>query len=188
MPSDRDLSDRNALFLIKTLSALGRADAVADWEEWYSRWRRYTRPHARGESYRAQVLVALGDYDRAVARLHSVSDPHERARAQEEVAVALADAGAFGYAERLARAIGVPTAAARALVHVAGATKDPGQARRLTEDALQTGGWVAALPALLKIAPEVVPLVVEAAQNMLESCLADGRKTTAARTSAPSST
>ncbi|WP_159058832.1 tetratricopeptide repeat protein [Streptomyces caeruleatus] len=181
-------NDANDIFLLKTLSAVGRRDAVMELTVRSRVMARYRsrRPQNQKVNHEAQLMVALGDFDAAVAHTELLSDPHERARIQEEITTALADAGTLDRAEHLAQSIGVPSSAARACVHVALVTTDAGQARRMTTVALRAGGWAPALPGLLKLAPEAVPLVVETAEAMRAACLPGHQVATAARTSAPS--
>ncbi|MFD3499323.1 hypothetical protein [Streptomyces sp. NPDC058678] len=136
----------------------------------------------------AGVMVALGRYDEAVVRVERLLQDldEQTTRAVTEVVSALADAGALGQAERLTRLLVAPASAAQAYTSVAAAATDPAQARRLTALALQAGGWVPALPALLRHAPETVPLVIDAAHEMKSACRHRPEPPTAARTSAQS--
>lgn len=138
----------------------------------------------------AETLVAVGRHEDAVDRVERLLpdvDEHS-ARAVVRLVRSLAEAGALDPAERLTRILMAPAHAAPAHAAVATATTDPARARRSTALALRTGGWVPALPALLRHAPETVPLVIEAANEMKSACRRHLEPPTAARTSAPSST
>jgi thioredoxin-like negative regulator of GroEL len=133
----------------------------------------------------AEALTALGHHKRALETLRTIEDPYDRARGMLALVDVLAESGECAHAEALA-GVSVPAAVSRAWARIAAATTDGEQARRLTALALQGGEWVSALPALLKQTPDVVPLVVEAADAMKSACGQHAGAPTAARTSAPS--
>ncbi|MCD7443856.1 hypothetical protein K4B79_37325 [Streptomyces lincolnensis] len=138
----------------------------------------------------AETLVAVGRHEDAVDRVERLLpdvDEHS-ARGVVRLVRSLAEAGALDPAERLIRLLVAPAHAARAHAAVAGATADPVRARRSIAHALRTGGWAPALPALLRHAPETVPLVIEAANEIRSACRRHIGPPTEARTSAPSST
>jgi tetratricopeptide (TPR) repeat protein len=133
----------------------------------------------------AEALTALGHHKRALETLRTIEDPYDRARGMLALVDVLVESGECAHAEALA-GVSVPAAVSRAWARIAAATTDGEQARRLTALALQGGEWVSALPALLKQTPDVVPLVVEAADAMKSACGQHAGAPTAARTSAPS--
>lgn len=69
------------------------------------------------------------------------------------MAAAAAWAGAYDYAERIARSITSPDEQARALVGMAGSVAEPGRARSCIAGALAAGRWTIALKALARIDP-----------------------------------
>ncbi|MFF7164768.1 hypothetical protein ACFZBP_25980 [Streptomyces sp. NPDC008086] len=174
---------------VETLDAAGdRAAAEALFEE--------TRPsRAEPNGYLAEwertavaeTLCVLGRVEEAVEELNCLTDQYERAQGLAALVGVLVESGQFVRAEDVARTISAPGPATDACVRIAAATTDAEQARRLTALALQSGGWVPALPALLKHTPETVPLVVEAASAMKAECRHRHELPTAARTSSPSS-
>ena len=171
--------------LVKTLAAVGdrvAAEALFDEMRLSDGYvdRQKTIPVAK-------ALCVLGRLDEAVEELNSLEDRYERAEGLSALVQVLVQAQEFARAEEMARTISAPGPATQAFVSVAIATADIEQARRLTALALQSGGWVPALPALLKHTPEAVPLVVEAAGAMKAACGHPHDPPTAARTSAPSS-
>ncbi|GGW90613.1 hypothetical protein GCM10010383_20260 [Streptomyces lomondensis] len=134
----------------------------------------------------AEALTALGHHERAMETLRTIEDPYDRAQGTLAVVEVLAETGECARAEELAGTLSVPAMVSRAWARIAAATTDGERARRLAALALQGGEWVSALPALLRQAPDVVPLVVEAADAMKSACGQHPGAPIAARTSAPS--
>ncbi|MYS89416.1 MULTISPECIES: hypothetical protein [Streptomyces] len=181
-PSMMDLSA-----LVRALAAAGEGDAAR------AALDAMTPPDRLSGSARyigvtafAEALTALGHHERAMETLRTIEDPYDRAHGTLGLVDVLAGSGECARAEELARTVPVPAMLSRAWARIAAATTDDEQARRLAALALQGGEWVSALPALLRQAPDVVPLVVEAADAMKSACAQHPGAPTEARTSAPS--
>ncbi|MEU0387582.1 hypothetical protein [Streptomyces chartreusis] len=181
-PSTMELSA-----LVRALAAAGEADAARAALDAMPPPLRPGRPAWYiGTTAFAEALTALGHHERAMDMLRTMEDPYDRAHGTLALVDVLATSGECARAEELARTVSVPAMLSRAWACIAAATTDDEQARRLAALALQGGEWVSALPALLRRAPDVVPLVVEAADAMKSACGQHPGAPTAARTSAPS--
>ncbi|MGI5457165.1 hypothetical protein ACQEWB_29175 [Streptomyces sp. CA-249302] len=182
--------------LVETLVALGHTDAA--------RSRLITLlDHARHDldvselpAY-ARLLAFVGWHDKAEILANGIGDTETRASAQAEVAKVLAEAGEYERAERLARRI-TPQAGITGdvLAEIARHADEP-SARRLVVAALTHVRWTEALPALLRLEPRAVPLVVEALSGPVRTNTPSGatwkhwlgvNRPTALRTSDRSST
>lgn len=172
---------------VRFLNRAEKWEDIADLESNLARlYEHGSRPRRTQRGINARFILALGRNVTTLPDFKEFSIPQERAQAQEEFTTALIEVGDLTRADTLARSITAPVYAARACTQVALATSDPEQARSLMALALRNGGWVSALPALLKHMPDSLPLVVEAANAMKTACRRDTDPPTEARTSAPS--
>ncbi|MFE6175754.1 hypothetical protein [Streptomyces sp. NPDC056464] len=110
----------------------------------------------------ARLLAFVGRHDEAEALVDGIEDAAVRVRARAEVGEVLAEAGAYDRAERLARGLlPLERETGRVLGKIACHADEP-RARRLLFAALHHISWTQVLPALLRLEPRAVPLVVEA--------------------------
>lgn len=143
----------------------------------------------------ARLLAAVGWHEQAETLANGIGDVAIRARTQAEVAEVFAEAAEYDRAERLARRVLPESAAWSAFAAIAAVADEP-RARRLVVAALSHVSWTQVLPALLRLDPRVVPLVVRTLSGPVVANSTSAttwkspigpKRPIAARTSAPSS-
>ncbi|MHC3468347.1 hypothetical protein ACYF6T_06510 [Streptomyces sp. 7R007] len=183
-----------AASVVEALVALGQVDAARDRLDAALFDEDARIPLDEVPGY-VRLLALVGRPEAAEGVADAIEDTATRAGARAEVVKALAEAGEYGRAERLARRI-LPdeSTAGAALAEIARFADEP-TARALVVQALRHVSWTQALPALLRLEPRTVPVVVAALSGPVTpdpTATATWRspigmdRPTAARTSAPS--
>ncbi|WP_405647464.1 hypothetical protein [Streptomyces sp. NBC_00019] len=125
----------------------------------------------------ARIVASVGRHEQAMEIVRRIlGDLHTRERAWAGLAKLLARHGAYARAEACALAITASQDEAAQAHAAIGREADPARAHMAVVRSLHVGRWTRALPALLRLEPRAVPLVVGAFRQA----------PTEARTSAPS--
>lgn len=106
----------------------------------------------------ARYMVGFGALDEAERISQSITDPIQRARTLSEIAHGHAESGDTARAAEIAASIPEPAERSRALTTIA-LDSHADRATALVAQALCAGHWSICLPALVRLAPEIVTAI-----------------------------